>query len=240
MAAAIPVAIEGLTAVIALAAAGAAAGAVASTLVRVPETTHWNGPSIFNFGSGGGSGGLRPRPPKRPPHSKKKKIMAALLAGMMAKYLEKKGPTSNSNRAGEPLVDGFLGYNSVVRIDIRLKDKHEWCGHFKKGPSQNVPREVEGKAPEEDLKLVHQGTPPQGSKAGLAYAANGTQWIVAWHASLNSNPKIYVECGDEGRIDWSRIEKKLDASCNESDCEGAMAQIISNGRDAAIFVVFST
>lgn len=239
MAALIPVAIEGLTTAIALAAAGVAAGAAASTLARVPRTTYWDGPRIFGGGSGGGSP-PRPRPPKRPPNISKKKIMAALLAGMMAKYLEKRGSIGNSKRAGGLLVDGFLGYNSLVRIDIRLKDKHEWCGHYKKGPPQNVQREVEGKEPEEDLKLVHQGTPPQGSKAGLAYAANGTQWIVAWHAPLNSNPKIYVECGDEARIDWSRIERKLDASSSNSDCDGAMAQITQSGSDAAIFAVFST
>ena len=180
-----PLAIEGLTAVIAL----ASAGAVVSALAQVPRTTYWSGPT-FSGGFGGRGGGSRrpPSPPELPPDPRDA-IIAALLADMMARYSEKRGPTGKGALQMEgPQVDGPLVYDSLITVDMRLKDKHEWCGHFKRGPPQNVREAVEGEEPKEDL--VHQGAPPQGSKAGLAYAAGATQWIVAWHAPLNSDPKV--------------------------------------------------
>nr|AMB72439.1 hypothetical protein [Mesembryanthemum crystallinum] len=136
----------------------------------------------------------------------------------------------------QALTNGAIGNHA--KCNLELKSINEYSGHFSTpGPAQIL---EDGNI----TKFEHEGTPPQGSKVGVAYHAKGHQWVMAWMVPLQ-NPatkpalnKVYIEDGPDAEIDWKDIEMKLESSREYSFCPGGLASITqgSVAKLAAAFI----
>ncbi|KNA21725.1 hypothetical protein SOVF_040700 [Spinacia oleracea] len=134
---------------------------------------------------------------------------------------------------------------------IRLMKTHSAKGQFVTNPSGTIGGEALG-------VFVHQGATSHGhlplvvgSKCAIIYAtfdkmAPALGYLLAWDKPDDSNQvnKVYVEAGDPYKLEkmeWSEIEKKLDASTdksryydNNATFAAAVAEIKDNGNKRAL------
>ncbi|KNA06088.1 hypothetical protein SOVF_184320 [Spinacia oleracea] len=126
------------------------------------------------------------------------------------------------------LVTGVM--KNLQPCGIMLNKSHDWKGQFiAKPPDKTIGEHASG-------AFVHQGAPWQGnlpvvvgSKGSMIYGHFDNHvppklgWLLAWDKPDNPNElnKVYVEAGHLTKLmkmEWSEIERKLEASRSESHC----------------------
>ncbi|KNA21017.1 hypothetical protein SOVF_046510 [Spinacia oleracea] len=158
---------------------------------------------------------------------------------------------ANNEKDGQhqlAVVGGVM--QNLQRRVIVLKKTHDAEGRFLTNPPGSIGGEGHG-------AFVHQGATSQGplpvvvgSKCAIIYGtidkmAPALGYLLAWNRpdDANQDSKVYVEAGSQynlEKMEWSEIEKKLDASTNKSqfiDHETgatATAEIKDNGNKRAL------
>ncbi|KMT14651.1 hypothetical protein BVRB_4g074190 [Beta vulgaris subsp. vulgaris] len=155
---------------------------------------------------------------------KEKAAIEEAVKGVQASIEKKKENNAKANQERQlVLVQGYV-QNLQPRV-VKLEKTHEWNGKFLVNP----PERLGGLGPNDSGTFEHEGATSQGnlpvlvgSKGAFIYghfdfALPNLGWLVAWDKPDNSNGpnKVYVDAGELSRlmrVDWSEIEKNLDAS----------------------------
>ncbi|XP_057526761.1 uncharacterized protein LOC130805934 [Amaranthus tricolor] len=98
--------------------------------------------------------------------------------------------------------------------------------------------------------FVHNGTPPKGSKVGVAYRGyRGNQWVLAWHVpqpfpselpAIAHNKVLGKHVREGETIDWEKIENELDdpSTTDKVNSPYFKAKITPMGSKAELVVEF--